>query len=193
MAIIPAGHPHTAFTGKTETVLSLQGVGPWGIWYLDPRKDPRGTAAPPRPETTHDLDAEIEATFVNAAQVEYGPAPEGLLPPGAQMAVLEGDPSQPKTFTLRIKVPDGYKFPVHAHGVTDRPMVLKGALLMGIGDEWRDEGMQELKVGAVGALPRDAYHWAKAKGETVFQVWGVGPFDMRWKNPHEDPARAASN
>jgi hypothetical protein len=44
-------------------------------------------------------------------QVKYGPAPP-FLPPGAQLAVLEGDPMAASgDFTIRLKMPDGYKVP----------------------------------------------------------------------------------
>ncbi len=42
-------------------------------------------------------------------QIKYGPAP-AFLPPGAQLAVLEGDPmASTGDFTIRLKMPDGYK------------------------------------------------------------------------------------
>lgn len=47
--------------------------------------------------------------------------PEGLkwqdgpvsLPPGAKIAVLEGDPTKLGPFVFRVKVPDGYRIPPH--------------------------------------------------------------------------------
>ena len=42
-------------------------------------------------------------------QVKFGPAP-AFLPPGAQLAVLEGDPmASSGDFTIRLKMPDGYE------------------------------------------------------------------------------------
>ena len=47
-------------------------------------------------------------------QVKFGPAPP-FLSPGAQLAVLEGDPmASSGDFTIRLKMPDGYESP-HTH------------------------------------------------------------------------------
>ena len=40
-------------------------------------------------------------------------------------------------------------------------------------------------------IPAGIKHYAQAKGETVIQISGTGPFDIRWANPDEDPARSA--
>jgi hypothetical protein len=37
----------------------------------------------------------------------WGPAPP-MLPPGAQIAVLAGDPSKPAPYTVRLKFPANY-------------------------------------------------------------------------------------
>jgi hypothetical protein len=33
--------PHFAFTGKEEVIVQLNGVGPWGVTYVNPKDDPR--------------------------------------------------------------------------------------------------------------------------------------------------------
>ena len=38
--IVPAGMPMYAYTGKEESILQIQGTGPWGIHYLDPADNP---------------------------------------------------------------------------------------------------------------------------------------------------------
>jgi hypothetical protein len=47
-------------------------------------------------------------TAMTPAELKWGPAPPAL-PPGAQIAVLDGDPGKDGFFTLRLKFPDGYK------------------------------------------------------------------------------------
>jgi hypothetical protein len=42
-------------------------------------------------------------------QIKFGPVP-AVLPSGAQLAVLEGDPTGSSgDFTIRLKMPDGYR------------------------------------------------------------------------------------
>lgn len=40
--VMPVGHNHFAWTDE-PTVVQLHGVGPWGITYVDPADDPRGS------------------------------------------------------------------------------------------------------------------------------------------------------
>ena len=49
-------------------------------------------------------------TVVNADGLKWGPAPPNL-PPGAQVAVLSGDPSKEGPFALRLKTPPPICFP----------------------------------------------------------------------------------
>jgi hypothetical protein len=47
--------------------------------------------------------------MITPDEIKWGPAPPAL-PPGAEMAVLRGDPSKAGApFTIRIKVPDATK------------------------------------------------------------------------------------
>src|SRR5947209_4088124 len=51
---------------------------------------------------------DVKHVVVRPATVKWGPAPPSL-PPGAQMAVLVGDPSKPGPYVARAKFPDGYR------------------------------------------------------------------------------------
>src|SRR5688572_18095605 len=56
------------------------------------------------------------------------------LPSGAQFAVLEGDPTKEGPFTMRVKVPNGYRIPPHTHPKTERLTVISGTFRLGMGD-----------------------------------------------------------
>lgn len=188
--LIPAGHVHFAFTGGEEAIISVQGVGPWGIFYVDPKNDPRQPPPEKPADVKSEFDTQVEATITQANEVKFEEPPAGMLPPGAKLAVLEGNPQEAKSFTIRIKAPSKYKFPVHSHGITDRVTVISGALMFAVGDTWSDKDLKEMKPGAVGMVPKGVNHYGAAKGETVFQVFGVGPLDIKWANPDDDPAKA---
>ena len=66
--------------------------------------------------------------------VLWGPAPASL-PAGAQAALLEGDPAKPGPFTLRIRMPDGYKIPPHYHPAVEHVTVLQGTFVLGMGEK----------------------------------------------------------
>jgi hypothetical protein len=62
------------------------------------------TVAPAVAQSTHVL--------VPADNVQWGPAPPAL-PAGAQISVLEGNPSEKGTVTLRLRFPAKYSIPPH--------------------------------------------------------------------------------
>jgi quercetin dioxygenase-like cupin family protein len=127
-------------------------------------------------------------TAINTADLKWGAGPPGL-PPGAQLAVLEGDPSKAGQFAIRLKVPDGYKVPPHWHPTDERVVVLQGTLLLGLGDKVDMPSMHTLTAGAYARMPAKTNHYAAAKGETTFQVSGMGPFEITYLNPTDDPRK----
>ena len=58
-----------------------------------------------------------------AIEWKDGPA---ALPPGAKMAVLEGDPTKEGPFVVRFQFPDGYHVAPHTHPKTERVTVISG-------------------------------------------------------------------
>src|SRR5450755_1434335 len=77
-------------------------------------------------------------------QVKWAPVPP-FLPPGAQLAVLEGDPmAATGDFTIRLKMPDGYKVPPHTHPHRENVTVLSGTLKVGDGGPVRCDQDDEL-------------------------------------------------
>ncbi|MGB9178921.1 MAG: cupin domain-containing protein [Pyrinomonadaceae bacterium] len=128
--------------------------------------------------------------FFTPDQVKWGPAPPAL-PAGAQLAVLEGDPSKAGApFTIRAKFPDGYKVPPHWHPTDERVTVLQGTLGMGVGEKFDPAAGHELPAGSYASMPKGTRHFAWAIGETVIQVNGMGPFEVNYVNPADDPRKA---
>ena len=67
-------------------------------------------------------------------QMTWGPAP-AVLPAGAKLVVLEGDPTKSGAFTMRLLMPDGYQISPHFHPATEHVTVVSGALLVGMGEK----------------------------------------------------------
>jgi len=129
-------------------------------------------------------------TMVMPNDVKWGPAPPAL-PPGAQFAVLSGDPSKAELFTIRIKAPDGYKIMPHWHPTDENMTVLEGTFVMGIGDKFDEAAAHEMPVGSFNRVPKGTRHYAMAKGESVVQVHAMGPFVINYVNPNDDPRKQA--
>jgi hypothetical protein len=121
--------------------------------------------------------------------LKWGPAPPGL-PAGAQMAVLDGNPEKAGVpFTLRAKLPDGYTVPPHWHPTDERVTVLQGTLLVDHADKVNLDTAHALTAGSFMRMPKQMHHYASAKGETIIQVNGTGPFAVTYVNPADDPRK----
>ncbi len=79
--------------------------------------------------------------MINAADLKWGPAPPGL-PAAVQATVLDGDPTKPGLFTVRLKAPDGTQIMPHWHPADEHVTVLSGALMVGMGQKWDDAAMR---------------------------------------------------
>jgi anti-sigma factor ChrR (cupin superfamily) len=54
--------------------------------------------------------------------------------PGAQIAVLEGDPTKEGMFVMRIRVPNGYHIPAHTHPKRERVTIIQGIFKLAMGE-----------------------------------------------------------
>jgi hypothetical protein len=125
--------------------------------------------------------------FASPKEIKWGPAPP-VVPKGAEAAALDGDPFKDGSFyTLRLKMPDGYKIPPHWHPTDENVTVLSGTLGAGMGDKFDPAKGQLMKPGGFVSMPHGMHHFAWAKGPTVVQVHGVGPFAFTYVNPTDDP------
>jgi mannose-6-phosphate isomerase-like protein (cupin superfamily) len=121
-------------------------------------------------------------------QVKYGPAPP-FLSPGSQLAVLEGDPmASSGDFTIRLKMPDGYKIAPHTHPHRENVTVLSGTLKVGMGDQFDAGKMMSFGAGSFAYLDPTVHHYAAASGETVIQIHGMSPAKFNYINPADDPS-----
>ncbi len=125
------------------------------------------------------------------ADLKWGPAP-AIFPAGAQMAVLQGNPGGTQLFTVRLRMPDGYKIPPHTHPTDESVTVISGYFKVGMGDKLETKGAMTLKAGGFVIAPANMAHFAVAQGETIVQVHAMGPFAMTYVNPADTPKAAAS-
>ena len=111
-------------------------------------------------------------------------------PNGGQTALLHGDPNKPGLFILRIKFPPNYVVPPHTHPGFETVTVLSGAMGSGMGEKADLTKGKMLKAGGMLALPANHAHYVwTADEETVIQVAAVGPFDLIYINPADDPRK----
>lgn len=153
-----------------------------------------GYAADP-PAMPESKDRPVGATvqqhiILPAGEVKWGEGTPSL-PPGAKMAVIEGDPKAANAlFTLRFKMPDGYAIPPHYHPADEHVTVISGTFNMGMGSVLDKKLTTVLPAGSFAVMPRGHPHFAFARGETVVQLHGVGPWGITYLNPADDPRNA---
>jgi hypothetical protein len=107
--------------------------------------------------------------------------------PGAKMAILEGDPSKEGLFTMRLKLPDGYRVFPHWHPKTERLTIISGTVNLGAGDRFDPKATQALAAGTYSSMPPKMTHFAWMKGETILQLSSIGPWEIIYVNPSDDP------
>jgi quercetin dioxygenase-like cupin family protein len=125
--------------------------------------------------------------ITSPSEIKWGPAPP-IIVKGALVAVLSGDPFKDgSAYTLRLKMPDGYRIAPHWHPTDENVTVLSGTLGAGMGDRFDRAAGKLLHAGGFVCMPKEMHHYAWAKGLTIIQVHGIGPFAFTYVNPADDP------
>ena len=140
-------------------------------------------SAPALAQSTH--------IVVPADKVQWGPAPP-ILPAGAQIAVLEGNPAEKGPVVMRLRFPANYNIPAHWHSMTERLTVLSGTFHVGMGDKLDRQASQTLEAGGFLTLPATMRHFAWTSAPTVVQINLDGPFDLTYVNPADNPQGAVT-
>ena len=99
---------------------------------------------------------------------------------------------QPGPYTVRVRMPDGYRVAPHTHPTDETLTVLSGALLVSHGENMRTTGPATLEAGGRLALTAGTPHAVTARGITIIEIESTGPFEIRYLNPADDPRRQAS-
>jgi len=124
----------------------------------------------------------------SAGNIKWQKGPPSL-PKGAIIALLEGDPTKAGPFVFRLKIPDGYRVPPHTHPKTERITVLSGTFNVGMGDKFDQQATKAMPAGTYGYWEAGMKHFVWAKGETILQFHGMGPWSIQYVNPADDPQR----
>ena len=120
------------------------------------------------------------------SQIPWKPGPSSLAP-GAKMAILGGDPSKEGFFTMRLLLPDGYRVAPHWHPKVERLTIISGTLNLGTGDRFDATATKPLPAGTYSSMPPKMTHFASTAGETVLQLSSIGPWQVIYVDPADDP------
>ena len=121
----------------------------------------------------------------DSARLEWQVPP--LLPPGALLAVVSGDPTAPGECTIEISMPSGYRIPPHYHPSYEHVEIKEGTLLAGMGDKIDPKQTRALAVGDSATAPAGMHHWSIAEGRTVLAVTFNGPYTITYVRAEDAP------
>lgn len=106
-------------------------------------------------------------------------APPGF-DPGMKLAVINGDPSKPGEYTVRLMFPAGYRFPVHWHPGAENLTVVSGTFQLGMGNTANWSALKNYGPGDYLYIPPRHAHFggSASSGPSVIQLHGQGPFQV---------------
>ncbi len=137
-------------------------------------------------ESADDKKDSMELSVYAPADIKWKDGPASLAP-GAKIAVLEGDPGKEGQFVIRLKLPDGFRILPHTHPKPERLTVISGAFNLGMGAKFDSSKGTPMPAGTYGTWVPGMKHYAWAKGETIVQLHGAGPWVIEYLNPDDDP------
>jgi len=132
------------------------------------------------------------AVVTTVDEAKWGPAPP-FLPPGAQIAVLSGNPMGTGYYAVRLKFPSNYLIPAHSHPTDENVVVTKGTVTFGMGDKLSKTaaGNKAIAVGGYALAPTGMNHYAYAGAAGAeIVLFGQGPVEFKYVNPADDPRNA---
>lgn len=125
------------------------------------------------------------------AELKWMDGPPGL-PAGSQFAVVKGNPAAKGPFTIHLKFPAQYAVPAHHHPTDEKVTLVSGKLAYGMSDRLNRAQAQGLAVGETIVMKAKMNHWALTADGAEVEVSAMGPFQITYVNPADDPRNAAS-
>lgn len=116
---------------------------------------------------------------VPADEIPWKDCPPNL-PPGCEIAVLEGDPRAPGLFTVRFRLSEDFVMPPHTHPRDERVTVLHGRMAVAFGAIGTRDDATEFGPGDYYVNARGAIHSVWASKSSEIQITGFGPWEAQF-------------
>ena len=116
------------------------------------------------------------------AEIEWGDGP-AVLPRAVKVARLQGSPALSGPFTVRLKLPAGYKVEPHWHPRDELVTVLSGTVYFGTGETFSPAQGKAYPAGSFVVLPANTPHFTWTENEAIIQAHGTGPLDFTFVDP----------
>ena len=113
------------------------------------------------------------------------------LPAGVQLAVVKGDPGKKGPFVIHLKMPANYAVPAHWHPTDEQVTLVSGKLAYGMSDKVERLNATALAQGDSVVMKAKMHHWVVTADGAEVEVSAVGPFQITYVNPANDPRKDA--
>lgn len=139
-------------------------------------------------QAAHPAAAVLKSHILLAPEdIRWGPCPPAV-PPGASCAVIEGSlTAANQLFAYRVRMPDNYLIPPHFHPVDEHLVVVSGVFNVGHGEKLDLAVIREMSAGSFIVMPKGVPHFASTTGETIIQVYAIGPWGLTYVDARDDP------
>ncbi|HET7448271.1 MAG TPA: cupin domain-containing protein [Methyloceanibacter sp.] len=124
----------------------------------------------------------MDNTLVTPAEIQWG-AGQDVLAKGAQVAILYGDPTKDGLFSMRFKLPKGYRVPPRTLSKAGTFTVISGTFRIGMGERVDPTKVRAMPAGSFIALPPGSPHFVSVDEETVVQLNNIGPWELAYSDP----------
>jgi quercetin dioxygenase-like cupin family protein len=104
---------------------------------------------------------------------------------------LYGDPTKAGLFAMRFKLPKGYSVPPHTLSKAGLFTVITGTFRIGMGETVDPSKATAMPAGSFVALAPSTPHFVSVDEETIVQLNNIGPWEISYIDPKEDPRQKA--
>ena len=129
--------------------------------------------------------------LVRSKSIQWGNAPPSL-PAGAKAAVLQGNPNEAVPYVMRLYLPAKYRIAFHSHTKPQDVTVMSGTLFVANSETFDKKKAFSVRPGDFYHLPALASQFVFTKADTVIEIHGVGPYDIRYANSGDDPLKGST-
>jgi quercetin dioxygenase-like cupin family protein len=111
----------------------------------------------------------------------------GPAAPGMEQLNLVGDPAKPGPYTLRLKLPKGFRIAPHMHPDSREVTILSGTFATGYGEKFDAAELKILPAGSFYTEPANVPHYIEIEEDVVLQVSGTGPSGRKFVDRPDTP------
>ena len=131
--------------------------------------------------------ADLGPTTIIIGQSHWYSVPS-ILPQGAKVNFVSGNPYLPGEFTVEFLMPDKYTLPPHTNPASEHVMLKSGTLRVGLGRKIDRKQSLVLAAGDTATTPAGVPHWSIAEGDVdIVVTYRTGPFGIAYMSTRDEP------